>query len=154
MKARGHAELVVYSQGNCARASRQADTSAQRQELLTRLSPHRSIDNALSMQAKLYPRLLAAMKPGATLGLSHGFLLGAMRNDDKDFRDDINVILVAPKVRCKQGAVGCCSHGVNAHVSILVCDDEAVIGLQACHSVSGACQAHCRLHCNSCESST
>ena len=50
------------------------------------------------MQAKLYPRLLAAMKPGATLGLSHGFLLGAMRNDDKDFRDDINVILVAPKV--------------------------------------------------------
>ena len=50
------------------------------------------------VQAKLYPRLLAAMKPGATLGLSHGFLLGAMRNDEKDFRDDINVILVAPKV--------------------------------------------------------
>ena len=57
-------------------------------------------------QAKLYPRLLAAMKPGATLGLSHGFLLGAMRNDEKDFREDINVILVAPKVR--QPAAGAC----------------------------------------------
>lgn len=48
-------------------------------------------------QAKLYPRILAAMKPGATLGLSHGFLLGVMRNDGADFRKDINVVLVAPK---------------------------------------------------------
>ncbi len=39
------------------------------------------------------------MKPGATLGLSHGFLLGVMRNDGVDFRKDINVVLVAPKVR-------------------------------------------------------
>jgi ketol-acid reductoisomerase len=50
-------------------------------------------------QAKLYPRLLAAMKPGATLGLSHGFLLGVMQNDGVDFRKDINVVLVAPKVQ-------------------------------------------------------
>lgn len=50
-------------------------------------------------QSKLYPRILAAMKPGATLGLSHGFLLGVMKNDGVDFRSDINVILVAPKVR-------------------------------------------------------
>lgn len=48
-------------------------------------------------QAKLYPRILAAMKPGATLGLSHGFLLGVMQNDNVDFRKDINVVLVAPK---------------------------------------------------------
>ena len=48
-------------------------------------------------QASLYPRLLAAMKPGSTLGLSHGFLLGVMKNDGVDFRDDINVVLVAPK---------------------------------------------------------
>eukprot|EP00803_Ostreobium_quekettii_P005665 evm.model.scf_609.7 EVM.evm.TU.scf_609.7 scf_609:49831-57683(+) len=48
-------------------------------------------------QAKLYPRILAAMKPGATLGLSHGFLLGVMTNDGVDFRPDINVVLVAPK---------------------------------------------------------
>lgn len=39
------------------------------------------------------------MKPGATLGLSHGFLLGVMKNDNVDFRKDINVVLVAPKVR-------------------------------------------------------
>lgn len=50
-------------------------------------------------QAKLYPRILAAMKPGATLGLSHGFLLGVMQSDRVDFRKDINVVLVAPKVR-------------------------------------------------------
>ena len=49
-------------------------------------------------QAKLYPRILAAMKPGATLGLSHGFLLGVMQNDGVDFRPDINVVLNAPKV--------------------------------------------------------
>lgn len=30
-------------------------------------------------QAKLYPRILAAMKPGSTLGLSHGFLLGVLQ---------------------------------------------------------------------------
>ncbi|CAK0786694.1 hypothetical protein CVIRNUC_009908 [Coccomyxa viridis] len=48
-------------------------------------------------QAKLYPRILAAMKPGATLGLSHGFLLGVLQNDGVDFREDINVILNAPK---------------------------------------------------------
>ncbi|PRW44622.1 acetohydroxy acid isomeroreductase isoform A [Chlorella sorokiniana] len=48
-------------------------------------------------QAKLYPRILAAMKPGSTLGLSHGFLLGVMQNDGVDFRKDINVVLVAPK---------------------------------------------------------
>lgn len=48
-------------------------------------------------QSKLYPRILAAMKPGSTLGLSHGFLLGVMQNDGADFRPDINVILNAPK---------------------------------------------------------
>jgi ketol-acid reductoisomerase len=53
------------------------------------------------MQAKLYPRVLAAMKPGATLGLSHGFLLGVMKSDGVDFRKDINVVLVAPKVRVR-----------------------------------------------------
>jgi ketol-acid reductoisomerase len=48
-------------------------------------------------QAKNYPRILAAMKPGSTLGLSHGFLLGIMKNDGAEFRSDINVVLVAPK---------------------------------------------------------
>ena len=49
-------------------------------------------------QAKLYPRILAAMKPGSVLGLSHGFLLGVMQNDGADFRSDIDVVLMAPKV--------------------------------------------------------
>lgn len=53
----------------------------------------------LCLQANLYPRILAAMKPGATLGLSHGFLLGVLKNDGVDFRKDINVVLVAPKVQ-------------------------------------------------------
>jgi ketol-acid reductoisomerase len=48
-------------------------------------------------QAKLYPRLLAAMKPGSTLGLSHGFLLGVMRSNNETFRSDVNVIAVCPK---------------------------------------------------------
>lgn len=48
-------------------------------------------------QATLYPRILAAMKPGATLGLSHGFLLGVMQGEGEEFRPDINVVLVAPK---------------------------------------------------------
>jgi len=48
-------------------------------------------------QALMYPRILAAMKPGSTLGLSHGFLLGVMKNEGADFRSDINVVLVAPK---------------------------------------------------------
>mmetsp|Transcript_4512 Transcript_4512/g.11758 ORF Transcript_4512/g.11758 Transcript_4512/m.11758 type:complete len:603 (+) Transcript_4512:65-1873(+) len=48
-------------------------------------------------QASLYPRVLAAMKPGACLGVSHGFLLGVMQNDGVDFRKDISVVLVAPK---------------------------------------------------------
>lgn len=38
------------------------------------------------------------MKPGATLGLSHGFLLGVMQSDGADFREDIDVVLMAPKV--------------------------------------------------------
>jgi ketol-acid reductoisomerase len=48
-------------------------------------------------QAKMYPRLLAAMRPGTTLGLSHGFLLGVMRSNGEEFRKDINVIAVCPK---------------------------------------------------------
>lgn len=44
------------------------------------------------------PQDSGSMKPGATLGLSHGFLLGVLKNDGVDFRKDINVVLVAPKV--------------------------------------------------------
>merc|ERR1740138_1154503 len=37
------------------------------------------------------------MKPGATLGLSHGFLLGHLNNVGESFPQDINVVMVAPK---------------------------------------------------------
>ena len=66
------------------------------------------------MQAKLYPRLLAAMKPGATLGLSHGFLLGVMKSDGVDFRKDINVVLVAPKVHSYHTHT--CAHEAHMHM--------------------------------------
>jgi len=42
-------------------------------------------------------RVLAAMKDGATLGLSHGFLLGHLESIGKYFPNNINVIGVCPK---------------------------------------------------------
>eukprot|EP00741_Cyanophora_paradoxa_P004127 tig00000769_g4008.t1 len=48
-------------------------------------------------QAQNYEKILAAMKPGSTLGLSHGFLLGYMSTIGVEFRKDINVIGVCPK---------------------------------------------------------
>ena len=39
------------------------------------------------------PEILAAMKR-STLGF-HGFLLGVMKSDGAEFRNDINVVLVA-----------------------------------------------------------
>mmetsp|Transcript_21963 Transcript_21963/g.67599 ORF Transcript_21963/g.67599 Transcript_21963/m.67599 type:complete len:534 (+) Transcript_21963:24-1625(+) len=48
-------------------------------------------------QATLYKEIFAALKPGSTLGLSHGFLLGHLQSIGEDFPDDINVIAVCPK---------------------------------------------------------
>lgn len=48
-------------------------------------------------QAKLYKDVFAAMKPGATLGLSHGFLLGYLDSIGEKFPDDMDVIAVCPK---------------------------------------------------------
>jgi ketol-acid reductoisomerase len=48
-------------------------------------------------QAKLYKEIFAAMKPGATLGLSHGFLLGYLDSIGEKFPDDMDVIAVCPK---------------------------------------------------------
>lgn len=47
--------------------------------------------------ATCYHDIFKAMKPGATLGLSHGFLLGHMDSLGESFPDNMNVILVAPK---------------------------------------------------------
>jgi ketol-acid reductoisomerase len=48
-------------------------------------------------QAKLYKEIFAAMKPGATLGLSHGFLLGHLESIGESFPKDMDVIAVCPK---------------------------------------------------------
>jgi ketol-acid reductoisomerase len=48
-------------------------------------------------QAELYPKVFEAMQPGATLGLSHGFLLGHLHNVGEEFPKDMNVVMVAPK---------------------------------------------------------
>jgi ketol-acid reductoisomerase len=44
-----------------------------------------------------HERIFGALKPGATLGLSHGFLVGHLRNVGATFPDNINVIGVCPK---------------------------------------------------------
>jgi ketol-acid reductoisomerase len=48
-------------------------------------------------QTENYERIFAALKPGATLGFSHGFLLGHLKNIGVSFPKDINVIGVCPK---------------------------------------------------------
>jgi len=48
-------------------------------------------------QAKLYKDIFAAMKPGAKLGLSHGFLLGYLDSIGESFPEDMDVIAVCPK---------------------------------------------------------
>lgn len=47
--------------------------------------------------AQVYKQVFAALKPGATLGLSHGFLLGHLQNVGEKFPPSINVAMVAPK---------------------------------------------------------
>ena len=44
-----------------------------------------------------YEKVFATMKDGATLGLSHGFLLGHLESIGKYFPNNINVVGVCPK---------------------------------------------------------
>ncbi len=48
-------------------------------------------------QAKNYKRIFEAIKPGATLGLSHGFLVGYLKSIGQSFPQNINVVGVCPK---------------------------------------------------------
>jgi ketol-acid reductoisomerase len=50
-----------------------------------------------SAQAELFAQVFERIKPGATLGLSHGFLLGHLRSVGADFPKSIDVIAVCPK---------------------------------------------------------
>ncbi len=48
-------------------------------------------------QAELYPQVFKNLRPGATLGLSHGFLVGHLKNEGAKFPANVNVIGVCPK---------------------------------------------------------
>ena len=48
-------------------------------------------------QATLYKSIFAALKPGATLGLSHGFLLGYLDSIGEKFPETNDVVAVCPK---------------------------------------------------------
>jgi ketol-acid reductoisomerase len=48
-------------------------------------------------QADQFKEIFAALRPGATLGLSHGFLLQHLDNEGASFPKNINVIAVCPK---------------------------------------------------------
>lgn len=48
-------------------------------------------------QAENYKQIFAAIRPGATLGLSHGFLLGYLTSIGEKFPENINIVGVCPK---------------------------------------------------------
>src|SRR6266540_6711254 len=48
-------------------------------------------------QGELFPRVFESLRPGSTLGLSHGFLIGHLRNVGAKLPANINVIGVCPK---------------------------------------------------------
>lgn len=48
-------------------------------------------------QAEVFEQVFAKLRPGSTLGLSHGFLVGHMKNVGAKFPENINVIAVCPK---------------------------------------------------------
>ncbi|CAN0165094.1 unnamed protein product, partial [Ectocarpus fasciculatus] len=50
-----------------------------------------------SAMASNHEKVFSKLKKGATLGLSHGFLLGHLDALGKKFPDDINVVAVCPK---------------------------------------------------------
>ncbi|HWJ64725.1 MAG TPA: hypothetical protein VNS19_22315 [Acidimicrobiales bacterium] len=47
--------------------------------------------------AEHYREIFDSLKPGATLGLSHGFLLGHLENQGDSFPENVNVVAVCPK---------------------------------------------------------
>jgi ketol-acid reductoisomerase len=48
-------------------------------------------------QSELYEKIFAALRPGATLGLSHGFLLGHLLSQGREFPAGVDVVAVCPK---------------------------------------------------------
>src|ERR1043165_3612312 len=48
-------------------------------------------------QDELYPKVFESLRPGSTLGLSHGFLIGHLKNTGAKLPSTINVIAACPK---------------------------------------------------------
>jgi ketol-acid reductoisomerase len=48
-------------------------------------------------QVELHETLFACLRPGTTLGLSHGFLVGWLRATGRSLPEDVNVVAVCPK---------------------------------------------------------
>ncbi len=48
-------------------------------------------------QSEIYQKIFDSLKPGATLGFSHGFILGHLNNVGAKWPEGNNVIMVAPK---------------------------------------------------------
>jgi ketol-acid reductoisomerase len=48
-------------------------------------------------QTDLYEKIFAKLRPGTTLGLSHGFLLGYLTDAGKEFPAEVDVVGVCPK---------------------------------------------------------
>ncbi|RHY36543.1 hypothetical protein DYB38_008440, partial [Aphanomyces astaci] len=82
------------------------------------------ISDAASVSS--YKDIFARLKPGATLGLSHGYLLGHLDSVGESFPPSINVVMVAPKgmgpsvrrlyVQAAQNNGG--TAGINASVAV------------------------------------
>ena len=53
--------------------------------------------NSDAAMAEHYREIFDSLKPGATLGLSHGFLLGHLENQGDSFPENVNVVAVCPK---------------------------------------------------------
>ena len=50
-----------------------------------------------SSQTELYETIFNTIKPQSTLAFSHGFLLGYLKNNNNDFPENNNIIMMAPK---------------------------------------------------------
>lgn len=127
-----HRALATPLGGFSPNCARQALLGCSRAARAARLPPHRRLRGPVpsmawlltppltpgacpTVQAKLYPRILAAMKPGSTLGLSHGFLLGVMqvrsaqqlphgwarRTSAKRYRAPITQTCLAVRLACR-----------------------------------------------------
>jgi ketol-acid reductoisomerase len=95
-------KVGLRSDSSSLKAAREAGFTEQNGTLGEQLAVVAESDMVLLLiadaaQAELFPEVFKRMRAGTTLGLSHGFLLGHMRNVGADFPKNINVVAVCPK---------------------------------------------------------